>query len=63
MSGQVMVPFNDIMEEDINDDLERNDHNREQEIIDEVLNLYFILWGYSCLGIENPKQCSEERLT
>jgi hypothetical protein len=58
----MMIPFNNIVEEYINDYLKRNDNKGEKEIIDEVLDLDFILFSNCCLIIENPKKTSEKWL-
>ena len=61
MNRIVKIPFSNIVEEDIANNLERYDDKSEKEIIDKVLDLDVILSSYLCLIIEEPQLENEER--
>mmetsp|Transcript_9638 Transcript_9638/g.9303 ORF Transcript_9638/g.9303 Transcript_9638/m.9303 type:complete len:269 (-) Transcript_9638:2068-2874(-) len=60
MEGLVMVPFNDVVAADIDDDLEGDDDHGEEEVVDKVLQRDPVLVGHLSLIIEDPQQHSKE---
>jgi hypothetical protein len=62
VEGLEMIPLYDVKAEYINDNLERDNDNREQEVIHEVLYRDTILLCHHSLRIEDPQEHSKEGL-
>lgn len=60
MHRQLMIPFHQVQEQNINCNLEWDDNYCEQEIVDKILNSDFIEFGNTSLIIEHPKLNGEE---
>ena len=62
MDRPTLEPLDNVMEEDIDDDLERNNNDREEEVIHEILHSDSIGRSHSCLVIEHPNLQGKERV-
>ena len=60
MGWQMVVPLNNIMEKDVDNDLERNDDDGEQEVEHEVLDLDSIQVCDYCFVVKHPEQSDKE---
>jgi len=54
------IPFWDIMEENITNNLKRYNDKSKQKVIDEILNFNIILGSNLCLIIKEPKLKDEK---